>query len=336
MVKRNTTLSEVAKAAGVSTAAVAKVMYNSKGNTRVSQQKAELIRKIAREMNLAPNASARALRTGKTRTIGFLSGGNAGEIRMRTMVQLTHCLEENGYQILFCPSSRYENTYSLAENLAANCDALVVDLSFVKQDFPACCSGKLLLLTSDERAEKYGHPIIRYGHAEGVAEAMHYLYNKGHRKIAMFSIDWWNNRDNARVRSFAECAAELNLEYAPIEYLADTADAVSIEQISRLLIKHKKATAIFCVCDMLALRVLQAANRLGIRVPQELSVMGFDDINAARLSVPELTTVRQPCLEIARSATNFLMNKLENADCAVEHAIACSLVERSSVDVPGT
>lgn len=333
MVKKTATLSEVARAAGVSTAAVAKVMYNSRGNTRVGKEKAELIRKIASEMNLAPNSAARALRTGRTKTIGFLSGGSA-EIRIRTLTELTKELEKSGYSMIYSPSSRYESIYSYAGKLAQNCDAIVVDVSFVDAVFPAVCSDKLLILTSDEQAEKYGYPMIRYGHTEGVREAMYYLYEKGHRKIVMFSIAWWHNRDNARVRAFQKYAEELGLEYAPIEYLAESYYEVTPEMISELLKKYSEATAVFCVCDVVALQVIQAAHGLGINVPKDLSVIGFDDITAAAYSVPALTTVRQPNDEVARAAMNFLMNKLENTQYEIDYSPKCRLVERNSVDVP--
>ena len=328
------TLSEVAHAAGVSTAAVAKVMYNSRGNTRVGREKAELIRKIAAEMNLAPNPAARALRTGKTRMIGFLNGGTPGEIRVRTMTELTNKLEEKGYQLIFHPSNRYEAMHQYAEKLAANCDALVVDASFIKERFPAACNGKILLLTSDERAEELNYPMIRYGHTEGVREAIKFLYDKGHRKIVMFSINWWHNKDNARVRTFEKCASELALEYAHIEYLAENISDVTSCQISELLKKHSEATAVFCVCDMLALRVMQVAQHLGINIPRDLSVVGFDDIAAAELAIPPLTTVRQPNEEIASEAVKYLMNLLENGQENVSDVQPCRLVVRESVDVP--
>ena len=330
---KNATLSQVAKAAGVSTAAVAKVMYNSRGNTRVGKEKADIIRKIAAEMNLAPNPAARALRTGKTRTIGFLSGGSAGEIRIRTMTELTRALEAKGYQLLFCPASRYESVYDYAEKLAASCDAVVVDAPFVRWEFPASCAGKLLVLTSDERAENLGFPVIRYGHDEGVKEAVEFLYAKKHRNIVMFSIDWWNNRDNARVRAFEKYTREQGFKSAPVEYLAENVNDVSSEQIAELLKKHRNATAVFCVCDVLALKVLQTAAFLGIKVPQELSVMGFDDILASGLSVPPLTTVHQPNQKVAEAAVNYLMNMLEDASLDISYVQPCKLVVRQSVDI---
>ena len=334
MKTKTATLSEVARAAEVSTAAVAKVMYNSRGNTRVGKEKAELIRKIASEMNLAPNPAARALRTGKTRMIGFLSGGAAGEIRVRTMTELTRILEEKDYQIIFRPSNHYETLYDFAGTLAANCDAVVADVPFVKGVFPAACADKLLILTSDEKAQECGYPVIRYDHASGVKAALEYLYQLGHRKIVMLSINWWNNRDNARVRAFEKYTCSLDFEYSPTEYLAETVEEVSTEQLAELLKKHSQATAVFCVCDVLALRVLQTANSLGIKVPQELSVMGFDDIGAAKLSIPALTTVRQPNKEVAEAAVSYLMNKLENADEKVDFAPQCRLVIRKSTDIP--
>ena len=331
---KTATLSEVARAAGVSAAAVAKVMYNSRGTTRVGKEKAEIIRKIAAEMNLAPNPAARALRTGKTRTIGFLSGGTPGEIRIRTMTELTKALEEKGYQILFCPASRYEAIYDYAGKLASSCDAVVADIPFVRGEFPASCSGKLLVLTSDEHTQNCNFPVIRYNHACGVKEAIFHFYKLGHRKIVMFSIDWWNNRDNARVRAFEKYTRELGFEYAPVEYLAETVNTVTTEQISELLNRHREATCVFCVCDTLALKVLQTANFMGIKVPQNLSVAGFDDISAAELSIPPLTTVRQPNKEVAQSAVNYLMNMLEKSDNVVDYAPVCTLVERQSTDIP--
>ena len=331
---KRATLSEVAKAAGVSTAAVAKVMYNSRGNTRVGKEKAEIIRKIAAGMNLAPNPAARALRTGKTCNIGFLSGGSTGEIRVRTMTELTRALEEKGYQIIFCPASRYESVYEYAGKLAASCDALVVDVPFVQGDFPETCAGKTLILTSDERTANSGYPVIGYGHSKGVQDAVRFLYEKGHRKIVMFSIDWWHNRNNARVRAFEKYTMMYGFDYSPIEYIAETVNAVTTEQITALLKKHQCVTAVFCVCDALALKVLQTAHFMGIKVPQQLSVMGFDDIMASELSIPPLTTVRQPNRKVAESAVKYLMNLLENSNYEIDYIPECTLVERNSVDTP--
>ncbi len=188
-----------------------------------------------------------------------------------------------------------------------------------------------VLLAPTETAE--GLDLVTMDLAAGVRKAVAYLRGAGHERIAI--VNGPLGLDSARVRYTAWREAMESSGCAPDEALADGDEGWSAEAgyaaAKRLMERRGDLTAIFCANDLLAIGALSALSERGWRVPEDVSVMGFDDTELARHASPPLTTMRIHSRDMARTAARRLLERVEDADLpAVKIEFPIDLVERKS------
>ena len=155
-------------------------------------------------------------------------------------------------------------------------------------------------------------PCVSVGHGGGAGDAMRHLLELGHRRIgAITGPPGWVATE-ARRESYRAALARAGIPFDPeLEVASDFERAAGASAAAVLLSLPEPPTAIFAFNDAIAVGTMRAAHELGVRVPEELSVIGFDDIAYATMVGPMLTTVRQPLGELGRTAVNLLLRLLE-------------------------
>jgi LacI family transcriptional regulator len=187
------------------------------------------------------------------------------------------------------------------------------------------------LMPLDERI-----PSVSAAHASGADQAMRHLLELGHRRIAQITgpRGWLATEDRRRGYRAALAAAGV-LPDPALEVRAEPEIAPGREAANHLLDLPEPPTAIFAFNDNIAIGALQAARARGLRVPDDLSVVGFDDVEHATIVTPTLTTVRQPLAEMGRTAVSLLTRLLENQRFETLHVeLATRLVVRESTAPP--
>ncbi|HZC75177.1 MAG TPA: substrate-binding domain-containing protein, partial [Gaiellaceae bacterium] len=180
-------------------------------------------------------------------------------------------------------------------------------------------------------------PAVSSAHSSGAAEAVRHLLGLGHRRIAAITgpRDWVATEERRRGYHGALAAAGI-LPDPSLEIESDFEIAGGARAAADLLQRPDPPTAVFAFNDNLAIGTMHAARACGLRVPDDLSVVGFDDSEHASLVTPELTTVRQPLAEMGRTAVNLLRRLLDGQRVETLHVeLGTRLIIRASTTPPG-
>ncbi|MEV7089934.1 LacI family DNA-binding transcriptional regulator [Streptomyces sp. NPDC093085] len=305
---------DVARAAGVSQATVSLVL-GDKWRGRVSERTAGLVRDASRTLGYRPNLAARNLRLGTTRTALLVVPALTNEFFARVYTGAAEVAAEHGFGVLLYPSP--EGTGPARDPFASARAALdgVIASSMATAALDALSGTDgahlpLVMLDSDPAAPGAA-ARVNVDIADGMRRVTEHLLGLGHRELLHVAadVDSWT----FRVRAEAVADAVRNVPGAALRTVrADLeveAGRAAAEQA--LTTPGPRPTALVCDGDMLAAGACKAARRLGLRVPEDLSVSGFDDLALATAVEPELTTVRLPAEQVGRRGMDALLRVLE-------------------------
>lgn len=326
---RGVTSIDVAKAAGVSQTTVSRIVNGREG---VSDDIRAKVEAAIEKLGYRPNLSARSLVTSRTHTIGVVLGDPRNSYYAELLHTISGELNRAGYRTLIL-SGRADTTEDLARTLwETNVDGVILTTTLLPPD-------------DEGRIVSLGVPSVTMGpgaapasdsispdNFEGGRIAARHLLGLGHRRIGVISGPLGAASVNDRHRGFL-----LELEAADVafdESLLEVADldyTRAFDATTRLLRLGEPPTALFCHNDLVAFGALNAAKALGVAVPGDVSILGFDDVAMSSWQAFDLTTVRQPILDMAHGAVELLLSRLATPEQDAAHVLMpCSLVERST------
>ncbi|WP_406009922.1 LacI family transcriptional regulator [Streptomyces sp. NBC_00637] len=283
---------DVAQAAGVSQAAVSLVL-GDKWRGRVSETTAERVREAARDLGYRPNLAARNLRLGRTRTVLLVVPALTTEFFAGVYTGAARVAAEHGFGVVLYPSP--EGVGPARDPFASAQAALdgVLASSMAADALTAIRGDQLplVMLDSDPRGS-LGAATVNLDIADGVRQVADHLLGLGHRRFLHLAADIPSWTFEVRARELAArlgATAGTSLRTAPAPISIDGALAAAEAALS---VPGPRPTAVVCDDDKLAAGVYKALRRLGLRVPDDMSVTGLDDLALATALDPELTTVR--------------------------------------------
>ncbi|MFI6148010.1 LacI family DNA-binding transcriptional regulator [Streptomyces sp. NPDC051109] len=318
---------DVATAAGVSQATVSLVL-GDKWRGRVSERTAGLVREAATTLGYRPNLAARNLRLGSTRTALLVVPALTNEFFARVYTGAARIAAEHGFGVVLYPSP--DGTGPARDPFASARAALdgVIASSMAAHALDAIGGAELplVMLDSDPTAGRAA-AHVNLAMADGMRQVTEHLLALGHRRILHLAsaVDSWT----FDVRAEALAArlsphAELRTVRAPLT-VADARTAME----AALAAPGSRPTAVVCDDDILAAGACKAARRLGLRVPEDLSVTGFDDLALATAVEPELTTVHLPAERVGEQGMSALLAVLDGTPWTAPD-IPVDLVVRAS------
>ncbi len=297
------TISDVARAAGVATSTVSRALTQP---GRVSEELRTRVAAAAVELGYYPNTQARSLTSGRTLSMALLIPDVTNPYFFDMIRGTQAQAKARGYRhmLLDTEASREIEARAVAE-LRASVDGLVLAGSRLTDEQIIETSRRLPLVVVNREIE--GVPSVVVDTSTGVAEALEYLVSLGHKRIAFLagpSSSWssarrWEALQAASKRLGVECI-RIGSESGGIQSGAAAADAAL----------HHRVTASLFFNDMLAIKALKRFAERGVRVPEEMSVVGCDDIFGADFCHPPLTTLTSPIDEVGRIATDMLLTRL--------------------------
>jgi LacI family transcriptional regulator len=331
------TIREIADLAGVSVATVSRVMN---GREDVSAETRELVQRVVREHGYTANRSARGLSAGRTGLVGATVPVVHPAYFSFILSGAAEALYEKDMRLVLCPTQHeHEREVSLLDRM-----------------MHGTTDGGLLILPQESAAElelllDHGYrfvvidpllplndriPAVSAAHSAGADMAVKHLLSLGHRRIAAITgpRGWIATED--RLRGYHAALAEAGLLAEPeLVVEGDFQIEPGIVAARRLLDLPNPPTAIFAFNDNIAIGTIQAARERGVRVPEDLSVVGFDDLEAAEIVTPALTTVRQPLAEMGRMAVSLLERLIEGQRIEALHVeLRTQLVVRQTTAPP--
>ncbi len=314
------TITDVAKESGVSIATVSTVLNN--GTKPVRAETRLRVQNAARRLNYHPNAMAQGLVRRRMNTLGIFFGvvdspvvvSNPYASAILQGVLTAAADTSNNLTFFTAPWRCAEQSAAAFRDRRA--DGLLLIAAPTDSDIlSGLCSLGLTLVTIATPSEQFGIPSVDVDNELGARIATEHLLSLGHTRIAHLSGD--ANMASVPVRRDAFVRAMKNAGLVVPENCIQICryDGSSSYEIARqMLLKPNRPTAIFAGNDAIAMTILDAARDLGISVPRDLSVIGFDDIVTASMTNPALTTLRQPLLEIGERAALLLVSRIQSPE----------------------
>ncbi|WP_087023475.1 DNA-binding transcriptional regulator CytR [Thaumasiovibrio subtropicus] len=330
------TMKDVAQLAGVSTATVSRALMNPE---KVSASTRKKVEQAVMEAGYSPNSLARNLRRNESKTIVAIIPDICDPFFTEIIRGIEEAAMEYGYLVLLGDSGQQQVRESSFVNLVFTKQAdgmlllgtqLPFDVSKPEQkNLPP-------LVMACEYAPELELPTVHIDNLTAAFEAVNYLTQMGHKHIAQIAgpdeAALCEFRSQGYQQALRRSGVPLNPAYT---VQSEFSFAAGARAVTTLLSLPEPPTAIFCHNDVIAIGAMQQAKRLGVRVPQELSIVGFDDIQFAEYCDPPLTTVSQPRYEIGRQAMMMLLDLLRGSDVqAGSRLLDAKLVIRESAAPP--
>ena len=332
---KNFTLKEIATQLGISISTISKVLNDRPG---ISNKTKERIINAIKEYNYIPNASARSLVTSKTKIIATV--GKKREPRMssedyyhRSLVGMEEELKSRSYHIISISLTDEEmnNPSDLLFIRENRCDGYILRGPGIKSRFILYLKSiniPTILFGNELRETDIDNVVCQ--DTKGSYQVTKHLLDHGHKDIVFFSgpFEWSSNI--ARREGYEKALRELSLE-PRIIYMPDTTIDYGKEYLPIALKKYPDNTAIVAVNDATAIGIINKARELGLKVPEDIAVVGFDDIDWASISYPQLTTVHVYLKEMGRLAAHRLIEIIENPESPpVRISVTTKLIIRNS------
>jgi len=329
---QHTLLADVAREAGVSTASVSRVLNRA---PHVSSQLRARVEAAVDKLGYVPHGSARALASRRIGAIGVLVPTLDNSIFSTGINRLEQRLKHHDYRLLIA-TYRYDLDDEL-EALHTLIQQGVDGLVLIGHDHrPSALTTlkrrQLPFLTCWHGIDDADWPTIGFDNIAPARALAEHLLLLGHRRLAVISAPIESNdRARSRMQGFLQAAEQAGCQI-PAEYIitVNYGIAEGFEALEALMRLDKPPTAILCGNDTLAFGVMLAAQRAGIRMPEDLSVTGFDDLPQARFMTPALTTVAVPATNIGYQVADALVARIEGEALPHRQLLDAPLVIRGS------
>jgi len=321
-------MADVAQAAGVSVATVSKVVNGRYG---VSQATLAKVLSVIDDMGYETSLGARSLRSLQTNVIGVLVA-EFEPFSTELLKGVSEAIHGSGYELLAFSGGHRDNPIGWERRSLSRLGGTLVDGAIIVTPTVLDAGSAIPVVAIDPHTGPSEVPTVDADNLAGAVHATEYLLGLGHRRIA--HLGGRPDLESARLREqgfrTAMAAAGVAVDGALVRnggYRPETATAPARE----LLTLPDRPTAVFAANDLTAIRTMEVAHELGLRVPEDLSVVGFDNVPESALSTPALTTIGQPLRAMGATALDLLVQLLQGREVEATHVqLPTSMVERGS------
>ena len=335
MINEKITIEDVATRAGVSVATVSRVMN---GIQKVREETRQRVLDAMEALSYSPNASARNLRRQESNTILVMTPNLTNPFYTHILSGISDNANEMGYSSLIVPYESGENDlYQKLQELldSKKADGAILLASTLDDRWLKKYESEYSLVQCAEYSTVPNTvPHVSIDNYQAMYDMTKYVQSMGHKHIALVINDNRYVSTHLRVKGFCDAMQEgnngLNIDeyiYRGRDYGFDT----GVDAARKLNSLDKRPTAILCASDILALGVIRGASEIGMSVPDDLSVTGFDDVDYTKMFHPYLTTLKQPCYELGRKSMELLYNSLNSGTVEREVYLPYEIKKRESV-----
>lgn len=303
-------LKQLATHLGLSTTTLSLVLNDAPSASSIPLETKERIFSAAKELNYRPNYLARSLRVQRTHTFGVIVPELSDGYSSMVLNGVESVLSREGY---FYLTASHLHRPDLLEKLPRMLAERQVE-GIIAVDTPIRFEPDLPVVNVSGHDEVDGVTNVILNHQHAAELGIGHLYNLGHRRIAVIKGQEFSSDTDIRWSTINEAAKKRGIEIAPSLVTQLEGDSpspeVGYQATRKLLVTGEKFTALFAFNDISAIGAIRALEEMGLRVPQDVSVLGFDDIYAAAFHNPALTTIRQPLFEMGSLAASTLLEAL--------------------------
>lgn len=333
------TIRDIARESGYSVSTVSRALNNHRD---VSEDARKKIEEIVASHRFVPNANARQLKQQQTQNVAVIVKGSQNVFFAAVIERLQRRISEAGYDAILHYQEEDENEIEAARRICRESKPLgllllggnhaTLEARFSEIEIPA-----VLVTSLDPTLSFPNLSMVGVDDEKAGALAAQHLYEKGHRQIAVLGGDLtFSSTSYRRWQGFRACWERYGLSLPKTCYeQAAFSYGGAYRAMNALLARCKGITAVFAMSDVTAIGAIRAIVDAGKKVPDDISVIGFDGIELGGYCTPSLTTVLQPVDEIAQSGVELLLRQIERGNPARSVEIPAVLLERESVRVCG-
>lgn len=329
------TIKDVAKVAGVSTATVSRVVN---GQGKVGDQCRKRVQKVIEQLGYRPNGGSSALVNRELNMVGVITPKLSMAFFGTLAAGAEEVAREQGYGVMMC-NSLYETQSELdAINTLRRqgCQSIILHSEYSEDEQLIELAREIPGLVLINRfVAPIAHRCVWFDNLSGAQQATNYLLDKGHSNIAVISSIYQNGDPAERVDGTRQALSRRGIKLRDELLVESTANIDGgREATEQLIATGLPFTAIVAYNDLMAIGALHALHKHGFNVPQDVSIIGFDNLPIARASIPCLTTMNYPIEEMARYAVELSLNlvRQENTSHSKQtHLFISDLIERDTV-----
>ncbi|WP_368658719.1 LacI family DNA-binding transcriptional regulator [Metabacillus halosaccharovorans] len=329
---------DVAKKANVSTATVSRVI--SKPDT-VREETINKVLRAIKELNYHPNVLARQLRTSETKTVIVVIPDISNPFFSKVLRGIENLACNNGYQVLLgdAGNDREQESRYLDILHQKKADGMILLTAKMKPQLIEEISNEFPIVLACEYIEGSSIPTISIDNVSSARKATEYLIQLGHKRIGTISGPLDSVLGQDRLKGFYQAMARNRLSVDPV--LVQEGDfnyESGFNLMKKFLALNRTPTGVFAANDEMALGAIRAIRTMNLRVPEDISVIGFDDIHFSSIFEPALTTISQPAFEIGSKAMELLImlmdkKKIEKNQYILDDSLvireSCSKINKS-------
>lgn len=330
---------DFAKLAGVSKTTVSMALNDDQ---RIPQKTKEKVLKAAKKFNYQPSMVARSLKSKKTKAIGLMLPSITNPFFPQILKGVEDIALKNEYSVVFCNFDEKIEKESLYFQMFENrwVDGIIFsgvtgdtqEINYIKE----IQEKGIPIVFIDRGLEGRFNDVIMIDNDEATYKGTRYLLDLGHRRIGFINGPAGIRIFDKRLQGYKKALQENGIELDKSLIVEDEQSSKTAESaVKQFLTQKRPPTAIFTTSDLVAIAVLRTVQKSSLKVPQDISVMGFDDIPLASLVNPSLTTIAQPIQEMGREALKLLVDGIERKDSPKRKIVLdTKLVVRESTAKP--
>lgn len=323
------TIHDIAREAGVSPSTVSRVLN---GNVPVAEPKRSAVLAVIERRSFRPNAVARGLARGTTGAVGVLTQALSSQFYGEILFGVEQGLRGSPYHPVIASGNWHSDEELAAVDLliTRRVEALVILGGFLSDERLQQLASDLPLVVVGRGAAGLDTYCLRVDDEHGAYQATRYLIELGHRRIVHVTGALSHEDAHDRCRGYERALVEAGLPADP-QLIVEGAytEQSGLLATQALLSRGTQFTAIFAANDQMAYGVRLALYRRGLRVPDDVSLVGFDNLNGSAYAIPPLTTMRQPTMDMGRAAAQALLRLLDGQAPALP-TLATELIIRES------
>ena len=282
----------------------------------MSSETRERISQVISELDYRPNALARSLKQKRTHTIGAIVANILNPFTTSIIRGIEDVCQKAGYSLILCnaddnPGKEKDYIDMLA---AKQIDGLIINTTGQNNVIVQAINQKLPVVLIDRKAPEINIDTVTVDSTTGARIAVEHLITLGHRDIAMLTLPFDGITPRLeRVKGYKQALADNNILFRP-EFLVTTdSDFKSVEEVLRELLSATiRPTAVFGVNNLITMAVVKSFKKLGVHIPKDIAVIGFDDWEWADLIDPPITVVRQPTYDMGCKAATILIKRMKS------------------------
>lgn len=329
----NPTIKDVAHKANVSIATVSRVLNNLGGYSDKTRQK---VNTAIKEIGYQPNAIARGLINKRTHTIGVMFPSVSGAFSSDLLKGIEELANDSNYSVMVCNTDQDgKRTMKYLQLLREKqVDGIIFSSEVLKTEYyDVLETMKIPVVLVSSQTEFAKVPFVKVDDYQAAYDAVMYLVSNGHRKIAMISgilsdINAGKPRAEGYRDALEACGIPFNSRHLVFgDFLYESGRTA----MDTLLEQAPDVTAVFAASDEMAIGALSTIVKHGLSVPEDISLMGYDDLGIAKMIIPPLTTVKQPLYEMGKIAAQKLIQLLDTGEPVKSKIVEHTIVERQTV-----